>query len=71
MAIKIVNIPNINCGHCTSIIERELIDLESVHSVKAEIKSKQVTVEWEDSLLSWDQIADLLREIGYPPKSEF
>lgn len=69
MAIKIVSIPNINCGHCTNTIERELIDLEGVHSVKADIKSKQVTVEWEDSLLTWTQIADLLREIGFPPKS--
>lgn len=66
MATKTVTIPNINCGHCTNTIERELIDLEGVQSVKAEVKSKQVTVEWEDSQLTWAQIAAVLGEIGYP-----
>jgi copper chaperone CopZ len=68
MATKTVTIPNINCGHCTSTIEREIAELEGVKSVKAEIDSKQVTVEWQEPPVTWSQIADLLQEIGYPPQ---
>jgi len=66
MATKTVNIHNINCGHCTSTIEREVGEIEGVTSVKAEKDSKTVTIEWNDPPIQWGQIADLLEEIGYP-----
>jgi len=67
MTTKTVSIPNMNCGHCTSTIERELTELEGIQSVKTEIGKKQVTIEWAESLLTWAQIVDLLEEMGYPP----
>jgi copper chaperone len=65
MANKIVKVPNISCGHCTSSIEREVGELEGVISVKADEDSKTVTVEWNEPPATWTQIADLLTEIGY------
>ena len=46
MATKTVNIHNINCGHCTSTIEREVGEIEGVTSVKADKDSKTVTIEF-------------------------
>ena len=65
MSSKTFIAPNISCGHCTRTIEMELGDLAGVRNVKAEVESKQVAVEW-DAPASWDQIKDLLVEIGFP-----
>ena len=66
MSSKTFTAPNISCGHCTRTIEVELGDLAGVMSVKAEIESKQVAVEW-DAPTNWKEIQDLLVEIGFPP----
>ena len=66
MISKTFTVPNISCGHCTHTVEMEVGDLAGVKSVKAEIESKQVTVEW-DAPATWDGIAALLQEINYPP----
>jgi len=66
MPTKTFTVPNINCGHCTRTIERELNDLNGVTNVKAEVDSKKVTVEWEEPL-TWNDIRELLEDIDYPP----
>lgn len=66
MSIKTVNIPNISCQHCTNTIERELSELQAIISVKADAETKMVTIEWNESAADWNQIADLLDEIGFP-----
>ena len=67
MAIKTFTVPNISCGHCTHTIEMELSELPGVSHVKAEVTSKQVTVEWEEPA-TWDKIRTLLEELNYPPE---
>ena len=66
MESKTFIVPNISCGHCTHTVEMEVGDLSGVKSVKADIESKQVVVEWEQPA-SWEQIESLLVEINYPP----
>ena len=61
-----VKVSNITCGHCTSTIEREISELEGITSVKADIDTQTVTVEWNELTVAWEQITDLLHEIGYP-----
>ncbi len=65
MVSKTFTVPNISCGHCTHTINMELSDLPGVQSVRADVASKQVTVEWEDPA-SWEGIKALLAEINYP-----
>ncbi len=67
MNSKTFTVPNISCGHCTHTIEMEVGDLAGVKSIKAEIESKKVTVEW-DQPATWEGIASLLQEINYPPE---
>jgi copper ion binding protein len=65
MPTKTFSVPNINCGHCSRTIERELGELKGVNYVKADVDSKKVTVEWEDPL-TWNDIQELLEDIDYP-----
>lgn len=65
MTTKTYSVPNISCGHCTATIERELRLIEGLQSVKAELDSKQVTVEVQsDDVLA--EVEKMLEEIGYP-----
>ncbi|MEX1020403.1 MAG: heavy-metal-associated domain-containing protein [Litorilinea sp.] len=68
MESKTFVVPNISCGHCTNTVETELQELAGVQSVKAEVESKQVTVNWSDPA-SWEKIEALLQEINYPPQN--
>ncbi len=67
MTTKSFTVPNISCGHCTHTIEMEVGEMAGVKSVKAEIDSKKVTVEWTDPA-TWEKIQSLLQEINYPPE---
>ncbi len=65
MTTKTYNVPDISCGHCTATIERELKLVDGLDSVKAELDTKQVTVEVEnDGVLA--EVEKMLEEIGYP-----
>ena len=66
MSTKTVTVPAINCGHCTNTIEMEVGELTGVSSVKADVDSKEVVVEWTDPA-NWDQIQSLMEEINFPP----
>lgn len=66
METKTFVVPNISCGHCTHTIQMEVSELDGVHSVEADVDTRQVTVEW-DKPATWDKIESLLREIDYPP----
>jgi copper chaperone CopZ len=46
-------------------IERKVRELEGVSSVVGDEKTKMVTVEWENPA-TWNEIADTLKEAGYP-----
>jgi copper chaperone len=68
MQTKTFTAPNISCGHCTMRIEKTLKALAGVAFVKAEIPTKAVTVEWDESKLEWENIRSALEKIGYPPE---
>jgi copper chaperone CopZ len=51
--------------HCTHTIELEVGELEGVKSVKAELDSKNVTIDF-DSPADEEKIKALLAEIEYP-----
>ena len=67
METKTFVVPNISCGHCVHTIESEVSELPGVKAVKADEKTKQVTVEWSDPA-TWQKITETLTEIDYPPE---
>ncbi|MCS7261036.1 MAG: heavy-metal-associated domain-containing protein [Anaerolineae bacterium] len=63
-------VPNISCAHCVRTIERELGELHGVTSVRADQAKQLVTVEWQESQITWEEIRALLHAINYPPEIE-
>lgn len=59
------NIPNISCGHCVHTIKTEISELSGVHSVDANMESRQATIIFEAPATE-QQIKKLLSEINYP-----
>ncbi len=69
MQTKNFTVPNISCGHCTMRIEKALNAMDGVTSAKAEIPTKAVTVEWDESKTDWEAIKAELEKAGYPPEN--
>jgi len=59
------SVPNISCGHCVHTIQTEVSDLAGIKSVKADVETKKVEIEFE-APASEDSIKTLLKEINYP-----
>ena len=58
-------VPAIHCMHCTHTIEMEVGEINGVKSVKAELDTKNVTIDF-DSPANEEMIRALLAEIEYP-----
>ena len=59
-------VPNISCDGCVRTIQNEVAEVPGVTAVKADVNTKLVTVNWDDST-SWQNIEAKLQEIDYPP----
>ena len=58
-------VPGISCGHCVNSIEMELGELAGVDSVKGDVASKKVVVEFQPPATE-QQMVELMSEINYP-----
>ena len=59
------SIPAIHCMHCTHTIELEVGELNGVKSVKAELDTRKVMIDFE-APANEEKIKALLAEIEYP-----
>ncbi len=69
MATTILNVPDISCGHCVLTINKALRPIQGVRNVTVSIPTKQVEVEYDDTLVSIDQMAETLADEDYPVAS--
>ena len=60
-----LKIPNISCGHCIHTIKMELMEMEGVTEVTADLAAKQVNVVYSPPA-NEEAIKNLLKEINYP-----
>ena len=67
VASKSFLVPGITCGHCVAAIRRELGEIPGVISVEGDEQTKRVTLEWEEGLVDWKDLRQVLEEIQYPP----
>ena len=65
MTTETVHVPGISCAHCTRTIEREMMELEGMQGVKADLDSRRVTFTYEAPATP-AKIKALMEEIGYP-----
>ncbi len=69
MATTVLSVPTISCGHCEKTITEALTPLAGVSSVRVDIPSKQVTVEYNDAAANVEQFKEVLAEEDYPVES--
>ena len=66
MARQAFVVEDIHCGACESAIGKALIRLDGVRDVAADSATNLVTVEFDESQVVDDAIADRLALAGYP-----
>lgn len=69
MATTVLNVPTISCGHCEKTITEALTPLAGVSSVRVDIPTKKVTVQYDPSTVGVDRFKEVLAEEEYPVES--
>ncbi len=60
-----LRIPALHCGNCAKTVKRILEDLPSVEVTKTDNETKLVSVQYDEPVISLDQIRDALDEVGF------
>lgn len=69
MATTVLNVPDISCEHCQRTITEALQPVDGVQSVNVDIPSKQVTVQYDSSVVDVERFKEVLQEEEYPVES--
>jgi copper chaperone len=69
MAQSILNVPDISCEHCQRTITNALTPVQGVQSVNVDIPTKQVRVEYDETVVGVDRMKEILKEEDYPVES--
>ncbi|HEU4481145.1 MAG TPA: cation transporter [Actinomycetota bacterium] len=62
----VFNVPDVSCGHCKSAIEGAVAPLTGVESAVVDVDSKVVTVDFDASKVSRDEVVKTIEDSGYP-----
>ena len=57
--------PDISCEHCQHAIEGAVGELEGVNSVKVDIPSKTVDINYDPEKVTLTKIEEVLDDVGY------
>ena len=60
-----LRIPALHCGGCAKTVTRILENLPSVEVTKTDNETKLVSVQYDEPVISLDQIRDALDEVGF------
>ena len=69
MATTVLNVPDISCEHCQRTITEALQPVDGVQSVNVDIPSKQVTIQYDASVVDVERFKEVLQEEEYPVES--
>ena len=70
MTHHIFEVENIKCGGCMSTIRKSIEGLTGVQQATPDNENGTVAVDFDDTLVSTDQIAFQLAKLGYPLKGQ-
>jgi copper chaperone len=62
--------PAMSCGHCKMTIEKAVKGLEGIAKVNADPATKKVTVEFDESSTTIDDIKHAIEDAGYATEIE-
>ena len=64
----ILNVEGMSCGHCVKSVEGSVGALNGVNSVKVDLSSASVEVEFNSQVVTLDQIKETIDDQGYDVK---
>lgn len=59
------NVPDVSCGHCKSSIESALAPIAGVRGATVDISTKQVAVEFDESVTDRATVVRTIESAGY------
>lgn len=62
---KILSVPDISCEHCVQTINKALGSLPGVETVRTDIPSKTVTLNYDPGQVTMETIETTLDDAGY------
>jgi copper chaperone CopZ len=66
MSKIVMDVPEISCEHCSQAIVRALQPQTGVVSVRVDVPSQQVFLEYDEQAISLDQVKSILADEEYP-----
>ncbi len=66
---KMLNVPDMSCGHCESSVQEALDELAGVQDSKADHKEGTVEVTYEAGRVTDEQLREVISEAGYTLRS--
>lgn len=60
-----LKVQGMSCNHCVNSIEGSIGNLTGVSSVKVELKSGDVKIDFDNEVITLDQIKETIEEQGY------
>ena len=61
-------VPDMHCSSCPKLITMDLLELDGVTDVKADLDSHLVIINYNSDLVQTDLIAQSIKDSGYTPK---
>ena len=63
-----LKIPALHCSSCGDTVKRVLKPLPSVEVTQTDLEAKLVHIQFDESVVSLDQIREALEEVGFFPE---
>ncbi|GED32079.1 copper chaperone CopZ [Brevibacillus centrosporus] len=60
-----LNVQGMSCNHCVNSIEGALTKLEGVSTAKVSLEDNQVSVTFDESVVSLDKVKETIEDQGY------
>ncbi len=61
-----IKVDNLKCGGCANTILKKMSDLSGVKKVDVDIDLSEITVDYNDSIVSSESLITKLSSLGYP-----
>ena len=66
MSKVVLDIPEISCEHCSQAITKALQPQAGVKSIRVDIPTQKVHLEFDEGTISLDKVKEILKEEEYP-----
>lgn len=66
MSKVVLDVPEISCEHCSQAITKALKPQQGVQSVRVDVPTQKVQLEFDERVISLDKVKEILAEKEYP-----